>query len=114
MTFSGLLNCLDGVGSTEERIVFMTTNYLERLDSALIRPGRVDVKTKIDYASESQVRRTFERFYPDAASGLSRQFSDFVVNSGRNYSMAQLQGHFLMHKEDANGALDNAMKITES
>lgn len=30
VTFSGLLNCLDGVASTEARIVFMTTNYLER------------------------------------------------------------------------------------
>ena len=94
--------------------MFMTTNYLERLDSALIRPGRVDIKTKIDYASESQIRRTFERFYPDAAPGLSRQFSDFVVNSGRNYSMAQLQGHFLLHKEEPYGALENAAKIIES
>ncbi len=30
LTFSGLLNTLDGVASTEARIVFMTTNYLER------------------------------------------------------------------------------------
>ena len=30
VTFSGLLNTLDGVASTEARIVFMTTNYLER------------------------------------------------------------------------------------
>ena len=31
LTFSGLLNALDGVASTEARIVFMTTNYLDRL-----------------------------------------------------------------------------------
>ena len=30
LTFSGLLNALDGVASTEARIVFMTTNYLEK------------------------------------------------------------------------------------
>ena len=107
MTFSGLLNCLDGVVSTEERIVFMTTNYLDRLDSALVRPGRVDMKVKIDYASESQIQRTFERFYPNAPALLSKQFSDLIVNNSRNYSMAQLQGHFLMHKEDAFGALEN-------
>lgn len=47
MTFSGLLNCLDGVASTEARILFMTTNYLNRLDPALVRPGRVDVKEYI-------------------------------------------------------------------
>jgi len=47
VTFSGLLNCLDGVASTEARILFMTTNYLDRLDPALVRPGRVDVKEYI-------------------------------------------------------------------
>ena len=39
VTFSGLLNALDGVASGESRIIFMTTNHLERLDPALIRPG---------------------------------------------------------------------------
>lgn len=47
VTFSGLLNCLDGVASAEARILFMTTNYLERLDPALVRPGRVDMKEYI-------------------------------------------------------------------
>eukprot|EP00112_Aurelia_sp_Birch-Aquarium-sp1_P004520 Seg1512.6 transcript_id=Seg1512.6/GoldUCD/mRNA.D3Y31 product="Mitochondrial chaperone BCS1" protein_id=Seg1512.6/GoldUCD/D3Y31 len=114
VTFSGLLNCLDGVVSTEERIVFMTTNYLDRLDTALVRPGRVDMKVKIDYASLSQIRRTFERFYPNAATSESRRFSDGVERTGRNYSMAQLQGYFLLHKEDSNGALGNVDKILES
>jgi chaperone BCS1 len=37
VTFTGLLNALDGVAATEGRVMFMTTNYLERLDPALIR-----------------------------------------------------------------------------
>ena len=114
VTFSGLLNCLDGVVSTEERIVFMTTNYLDRLDTALVRPGRVDMKVKIDYASFSQIRRTFERFYPNAAASESKRFSETVEKTGRNYSMAQLQGYFLLYKEDSNGALGNVDKILES
>lgn len=39
VTFSGLLNTLDGVSSSEERLIFMTTNFIERLDPALMRPG---------------------------------------------------------------------------
>lgn len=39
MTFSGLLNALDGVGSTEERLVFMTTNRPSFLPPVLVRPG---------------------------------------------------------------------------
>ncbi len=55
VTLSGLLNCLDGVTSTEARILFMTTNYLDRLDPALIRPGRVDVKEYIGFCSNYQL-----------------------------------------------------------
>jgi chaperone BCS1 len=40
---------------SEERLVFMTTNYLDRLDPALIRPGRVDFAQLIDNATEYQV-----------------------------------------------------------
>ena len=63
VTFSGFLNALDGVASGEERIIFMTTNHPERLDPALIRPGRVDLSVLINDASPQQARRLFERFY---------------------------------------------------
>src|SRR5690606_7749955 len=43
ITFSGLLNAIDGVASGEGRLLFMTTNHPERLDPALIRPGRIDM-----------------------------------------------------------------------
>lgn len=38
----GLLNVLDGVVDTPNRILVMTTNHPEKLDPALIRPGRID------------------------------------------------------------------------
>lgn len=56
VTFSGLLNCLDGVASTEARILFMTTNYLDRLDPALVRPGRVDVKEYIGMQKNNKLK----------------------------------------------------------
>lgn len=65
VTFSGLLNVLDGVTSTEERVIFMTTNHIERLDPALIRPGRVDVKTYIGNATPHQIEKMWQRFYAD-------------------------------------------------
>jgi mitochondrial chaperone BCS1 len=52
VTFSGLLNALDGVRSQEGRILVMTTNHIEKLDPALKRPGRADVHVKLDHASE--------------------------------------------------------------
>lgn len=55
VTFSGLLNTIDGVASSEERLLFMTTNHLDRLDSALIRPGRVDLIQHVGNATSFQV-----------------------------------------------------------
>lgn len=63
VTFSGLLNALDGVASGESRIIFMTTNHLERLDPALIRPGRVDMICELGDAEPKQVRELLVRFY---------------------------------------------------
>ncbi|KAK8534015.1 hypothetical protein V6N12_047415 [Hibiscus sabdariffa] len=44
VTLSGLLNCIDGLWSScgGERIIVFTTNYVEKLDPALIRRGRMD------------------------------------------------------------------------
>lgn len=51
ISFSGLLNALDGVRSQEGRILFMTTNHREKLDPALMRPGRADYHVKLNNAS---------------------------------------------------------------
>lgn len=51
ITLSGLLNFIDGLWSTcgEERIIVFTTNYKDRLDSALLRPGRMDMHVYMGY-----------------------------------------------------------------
>lgn len=116
VTFSGLLNCLDGVASTEARIVFMTTNYPERLDPALIRPGRVDFKEYVGYCSRYQLEQMFKRFYGnmDASArdtDYHSRFADRVIATGKNVSPAQIQGYFMLHKlsreEDVIANVDN-------
>eukprot|EP00300_Choanocystis_sp_HF-7_P029380 c3616_g1_i1.p1 GENE.c3616_g1_i1~~c3616_g1_i1.p1 ORF type:complete len:367 (-),score=54.38 c3616_g1_i1:739-1839(-) len=96
VTFSGLLNTLDGVSSSEDRILFMTTNHLERLDPALVRPGRVDVIQEISWSSPHQTRAMFVKFYPEASEPLVERFATAAI--GLRFSMAQLQGMLLDHK----------------
>lgn len=64
ITFSGLLNVLDGLGHQDKLITIMTTNYMNRLDKALIRPGRIDYCLHFDYATKSQIEHMFLRFFP--------------------------------------------------
>lgn len=129
VTFSGLLNCLDGVASTEARIVFMTTNYLDRLDPALIRPGRIDSKEYIGHCTYYQVAQMFKRFYGNASSAaatdetmqnvknaeIERQANEFaarVQSFSHNVSPAQLQGYFMMYKHSTvSEVIDHAEEI---
>ena len=108
VTFSGLLNALDGVASTEERIVFLTTNHLERLDPALVRPGRVDVKLEVGMSDGDQVSRMFLRFHPDHP-GLAETFAHAVLQDRTaGPSMAALQAFFLTRKNSAQQCVDDA------
>lgn len=70
LTFSGLLNALDGVATPEGRIMFVTTNYLERLDAALIRPGRMDVQVAIDPPGRPEIAELHRRFFGDLPVAL--------------------------------------------
>ncbi|KAI5780925.1 BCS1 N terminal-domain-containing protein [Geopyxis carbonaria] len=63
ISFSGLLNAIDGVSSQEGRILIMTTNHIEKLDPALIRPGRVDLKIEFKLASTTVLAALFERMF---------------------------------------------------
>lgn len=92
LSFSGLLNALDGISSSEERVLFMTTNFKERLDPALIRPGRADRHVYIGNATKDQARRLFLRFFPNEEVLAERFVCQFRECS---VSMATLQELFL-------------------
>jgi len=49
LNLAGLLNVLDGVVDAPGRILVMTTNHPEKLDPALIRPGRINRKLHLGY-----------------------------------------------------------------
>uniref|UniRef100_A0A4X1UJE2 Mitochondrial chaperone BCS1 n=1 Tax=Sus scrofa TaxID=9823 RepID=A0A4X1UJE2_PIG len=108
LTFSGLLNALDGVASTEARIVFMTTNHVDRLDPALIRPGRVDLKEYVGHCSRWQLTQMFQRFYPGQAPSLAESFADRALQATTQISPAQVQGYFMLYKNDPEGAVRHA------
>ncbi|NWX37200.1 BCS1 protein, partial [Notiomystis cincta] len=107
LTFSGLLNALDGVASTEARIVFMTTNYVDRLDPALVRPGRVDLKQYVGHCSRWQLARMFQRFYPEQPAAAAQRFAERALAVCEHISAAQVQGHFMLYKTDPEGATSN-------
>ncbi|KUJ07628.1 uncharacterized protein LY89DRAFT_691695 [Mollisia scopiformis] len=122
VTFSGLLNALDGVAAGEERIAFLTTNHIDRLDEALIRPGRVDVTVRIGETTRYQAAEMWNRFYGDIdhdGNGRKRFLDKLVeldlipnesgvVKPKLHTSAAAIQGLFLFNKDNMEGAIEMA------
>jgi len=62
---------LDGVYAQEGRLIFMTTNCVDKLDKALIRPGRVDFTMRFGIAEWEQTRDLYLQFYSPAVSSVT-------------------------------------------
>lgn len=96
ITLSGLLNVIDGVCSTEGRILFLTSNNPNALDSALLRPGRVDFKQYVGYPGEEERAELFARFFPE----YKDQAIKFAQNCKKDLTGAELQQIFIEHADD--------------
>jgi len=62
MTFSGVINAIDGINRLKDTIIFITTNHIKNIDYALKR--RVDYYVEFDFCTKSQVQDIFKRFRP--------------------------------------------------
>lgn len=92
LSFSGLLNSIDGVAAQEGRALVMTTNHPERLDPALVRPGRVDLRIELGPVGAPEAARMVRRFFP----GDDRLAERVAAALGpRRIAPAALQGWLL-------------------
>lgn len=91
VTLSGLLNMLDGFHAPENVLFVMTTNRIEALDPALLRPGRIDYKLYMGKAAQSQKIELYCRFFPEASEYEAIRFVDLHAAE----TMAEFQGLLL-------------------
>jgi chaperone BCS1 len=117
LTFSGLLNALDGIGHSNGQIFVLTTNLRENLDNALIRNGRVDLHFEFTYAIAEQMELMWSNFYPEAAARAT-EFSSAVIAllSAENLQVttAALQHYFVTQMDSTvDEALSNVGLIVE-
>ena len=89
VTLSGLLNVLDGFSAPENVLFVMTTNRIEALDRALLRPGRIDYRLYMGEASEQQKIELYRRFFPSASESEALVFVQTHRSAG---TMAEFQG----------------------
>lgn len=117
LSFSAVLNAIDGIGASEGRLLCMTTNHYKQLDPALIRPGRIDMQFEFTNASQQQAKELFIRWYGPRDSPI-RQTTEEEIQNVKNsadqfcaqipngvVSVAALQGFLLSCGNDDRRAL---------
>lgn len=97
------------------KILYNHICWFFRLDPALIRPGRVDLKEYIGHCSTHQIEQMFLRFYPgEHGENQSKIFAKTVESFGKKVSPAQIQGFFMFYKhENPDVVIKNCEKIWE-
>jgi len=105
-TLSGLLNVLDGFYAPTNVLFMMTTNRIETLDKALLRPGRIDYRLYLGKASDRQKIELYRRFFAEVSECAAREF---VEAHSWAETMADFQGLLLgVEQVHGNGELGGA------
>lgn len=107
VTLSDILNIIDGVLETPGRILILTTNYPEKLDTALLRPGRIDLIVQFKECNANQLKQMFEHFY---SPNLGFDYSLLE----HKYTPAYIQEIFLRFMNEPRKAFDFLYKNIES
>ena len=97
ITLSDLLELLDGIIETPGRMIIFTTNHPEKLDSALLRPGRVDINLHFKRLTRTDTARYYHLWYnktidPDllldykyTQAELGELFSKFTAKEAKEH-----------------------------
>lgn len=97
LSLSGLLNALDGgVIDSHGQILVMTTNFPEKLDSALTREGRVDLRFEFTYCTNQQIKDLYVSFFK-VSPPTEKEFKTELTP-------AKVRGVFLKYKKNPEAA----------
>lgn len=108
ITLSFLLNLLDGVLETPGRILIMTSNYPEKLDKALIRPGRVDLSFNFGNADTYMIKEMFKHFYDNEMMNIE-MLEKKIEKIDNKYTPAELINILCMNYKNSDKALKSLL-----
>lgn len=99
ISFSSLLNSLDGVIKPNSgSIIIFTTNFKNKLDEALKRPGRIDKVVTFNYASKEQIHKMFVNYFPSEEKNFNSFYAS--IKGIKKITICYLQQYFLKYLID--------------
>lgn len=110
VTLSGFLNFIDGLWSScgDERIIVFTTNHKNKLDPALLRPGRMDVHIDMTYCTPCGFKMLAFNYLGITEHPLFVEVETLLKTT--NVTPAEVGEQFLKN-EDPEIALESLMEL---
>ncbi len=97
ITLDDILNLWDGIRETPGRILVMSSNHYDKLDPALIRPGRIDITLELSYASRKTIGEIYNHlFNEDITENELNKIND------RFYTPAEIINIYINENQNAN------------
>jgi chaperone BCS1 len=83
LNLAGLLNVLDGVVDSPGRIVVLTTNHPEKLDPALIRPGRINFTVELGHMKAEPLQQLIQHLVQEEMTDAQRDLAATIASESR-------------------------------
>ncbi|KAI5059855.1 hypothetical protein GOP47_0026174 [Adiantum capillus-veneris] len=112
LTLSGLLNFTDGLWSCcgEERIFIFTTNYKDRLDPALLRPGRMDnMHILLSYCTFPAFKKLANNYLGIEDHPMYVELEDAMTRTAHEITPAAMAEMLISNQSDPDAALREVM-----
>ena len=109
VTLSFLLNLLDGVLETPGRILVITSNFPEKLDRALVRPGRIDVTIEFRNTNRAFILDMVNKFY-----SVEYEINDVPMELEGVFTPAEVMESLCTHFKDPEAALEHMVGKIEA
>ena len=107
LSLTGFLNAIDGIESHDGNILFATTNYIERLDDAVFRRGRFDIRIYVGMMDRQLVQEFIAQMYGEQPPWFANSVPENVSLPG-----CDVYGIFFDHRNDLPGFIE-ALKVAE-
>ncbi len=111
LTLGEILDVFDGNLQNQGRVMFITSNHPEKLDSALLRPGRIDLNLRFDRASAAVVQEAYEYFFRLERGSTTTAFADKSMD--KRFTMAEVHSILMNNYDNAEYALNGLLTFTD-
>jgi chaperone BCS1 len=95
ITLDDILNLWDGIKETPGRIMGISSNHYEKLDPALIRPGRIDITLCLDNCTRNMIGQMYKQFYK---CDIDKKELEKIKD--KHFSPAEIINFYVLNREN--------------